>query len=305
MGGSVLNNIETSQLHTIRAVTSAGSFSKAAEDLGVTQSAISQSIKNIENKLGVQLFRRAGKQVFLTHEGERLDELARNYFKQLESTLEAIQTGKDQMSGPLRLGTLTGVGKSWLAPTVLDFVEENPNIQMDLKLGFQEDLVDSFEQGQIDILVLPEENLPKSGEKILLGEELLTLVAPRDGEFNLKDDLTLDELTKFPMILFEKNDRLFLKWCSHFFGKVPHEIKSKFVINSHGHILQAVRRGIGVAVLPIHVVKRSIHSDKLQTYGSTFSNGKFYLVYHKGAQKIKRISEVLDYLSSANNPLKS
>ena len=131
----------------------------------MTQSAISQSIKNIENKLGVQLFRRAGKQVFLTHEGERLDELARNYFKQLESTLEAIQTGKDQMSCPLRLGTLTGVGKSWLAPTVLDFVEENPNIQMDLKLGFQEDLVDSFEQGQIDILVLPEENLPKSGEK--------------------------------------------------------------------------------------------------------------------------------------------
>lgn len=301
----MLHNIETSQLHTIRAVTSAGSFSKAAEELGVTQSAISQSIKNIETKLGVQLFRRAGKQVFLTPEGEKLDDLARNYFKQLENTLEAIQVGKDQMAGPLRLGTLTGVGKSWLAPTVLDFVQEYPNIQMDLKLGFQEDLVESFEQGQIDILVLPEEHLPKSGEKILLGEELLTLVAPKSEEYNLQENLTLEDLGNFPMILFEKNDRLFFKWCSHFFGKVPPEINCKFVINSHGHILQAVRRGIGVAVLPIHVVKRSIFQESLQTFGSTFSNGKFYLVYHKGAHKIKRIDQILEYLSSANNPLKA
>ena len=92
-----MNYIETSQLHTIRAVTSAGSFSKAAEELGVTQSAISQSIKNIENKLGVQLFRRSGKQVFLTPEGEKLNDLAKVYFKQLENTLEEIQIGKDQM----------------------------------------------------------------------------------------------------------------------------------------------------------------------------------------------------------------
>lgn len=301
----MLNNIETSQLHTIRAVTSAGSFSKAAEDLGVTQSAISQSIKNIENKLGVQLFRRAGKQVFLTSEGEKLDELARNYFKQLENTLEAIQVGKDQMAGPLRLGTLTGVGKSWLAPTVLDFVQEFPSIQMDLKLGFQEDLVESFEQGQIDILVLPEEHLPKSGEKILLGEELLTLIAPKRKDFVLKQDMTFEDLSSFPMILFEKNDRLFFKWCSHFFGRVPTEVNWKFVINSHGHILQAVKRGMGVAVLPLHVVKRSIFQETVQTYGSTFSNGRFYLVYHKGAHKIKRINQILDYLSSANNPLKA
>lgn len=298
-----MSQIETSQLHTIRAVTSAGSFSKAAEELGVTQSAISQSIKNIEKKLGVQLFKRSGKQVFLTLEGEKLNNLAKNYFKQLENTLEEIQTGKDQMAGPIRLGTLTGVGKSWLAPTVLDFCQKNEKIQMDLKLGFQEDLVESFEQGQLDILVLPEEHLPRTGEKILLGEELLTLVAPNNENYRLHDDLTIDDISDFPMILFERNDRLFAKWCSHFFGRVPQEMNWKFVINSHGHILQAVRRGIGVAVLPLHVVTRSVFREDVQTFGSTFSNGKFYVIYHKGAENIKRIQTLLEYLSSVNNPL--
>ena len=75
--------IETSQLQTLVAVTKAKSFSKAAEDLHVTQSAISQSIKNLEKKLEVKLFKRSGKKVVLTTEGEKLYTLANGFIAKL------------------------------------------------------------------------------------------------------------------------------------------------------------------------------------------------------------------------------
>ncbi len=108
--------IETSQLQTLVAVARAKSFSKAAEDLNVTQSAISQSIKNLENKIEVKLFKRSGKKVVLTPEGEKLFSLAAAFLTNLDDTLEEIQHDKDEMSGKVRIGTLIGVGKSWLAP---------------------------------------------------------------------------------------------------------------------------------------------------------------------------------------------
>ena len=90
-------SIETSQLQTLVAVSRAGSFSKAAEQLGVTQSAISQSIKNLEKKIDIKLFKRSGKTVVLTPEGEKLYSLATGFLDQMDETLEDIKESKDQM----------------------------------------------------------------------------------------------------------------------------------------------------------------------------------------------------------------
>ena len=88
--------LETSQLQTILAVSKTGSFSRAAENLHVTQSAISQSVKNIETKLGVQVFKRTGKKVLLTLEGEKLYLLAKDFMKRMEDTLDDIAYEKEQ-----------------------------------------------------------------------------------------------------------------------------------------------------------------------------------------------------------------
>ena len=142
--------IETSQLQTLVAVTKAKSFSKAAEDLHVTQSAISQSIKNLERKIDVKLFKRSGKKVVLTQEGEKLYALAQNFLSQMEETLDEITDDKTSMSGVVRIGTLTGIGKSWLAPLMLQYGSENKDLTVSINLGFQENLVREFENYRLD-----------------------------------------------------------------------------------------------------------------------------------------------------------
>ncbi len=302
--------IETSQLQTLVAVTKAKSFSKAAEDLHVTQSAISQSIKNLEKKLEVKLFKRSGKRVVLTPEGEKLYALANNFLAKLDDTLTEIQADKDTMSGKVRIGTLAGFGKSWLAPIMLEYAEKYPEIKVGINLGFQEELVREFENYRLDFLILPEEALPNVGEKILLGVEKTVLVFPDTGDFALTKETTLEELSSYPTILFEdEGDGLYMRWCRQRFGRIPKQVNGRYIINSHGNMLQAVQRGLGVAVVPKHVIGRSYYKDKVVTFDDLLddkvevSNGKIYLVYHKGSDELLRVKNTLDVLTSSESPL--
>lgn len=295
--------IETSQLQTLVAVARAKSFSRAAEELGVTQSAISQSVKNLEKKLEVNLFKRSGKKVVLTQEGEKLYQLASSFLGELEDTLEDIQKDKDTMSGKIRIGTLTGLGKSWIAPEFLEFSKEHPELTVSIKMGFHEDLVADFENLRLDFLILPEESLPSIGEKVLLSEEKLSLVFPKDPAFKITTDIDLDTLTAYPTILFEREDTLFYKYCRERFGKTPKKMNVRYIVNSHGNMLQAVQQGLGVAVIPNHVLNRSYYRDKVQSLGKDdeVSNGKFYVVYHKENAELARVKQTLSRLTTSRS----
>ena len=211
------------------------------------------------------------------------------------------------MSGIVRVGTLTGIGKSWLAPTMLEFADRYPELTVGINLGFQEDLVRDFENYRLDFLVLPEEGLPNVGEKQLLGEEKSVFVFPNNDQFNISENISLEEITSFPTILFqEQGDGLYLRWCRERFGKTPKNINKKYIINSHGNMLQAVQRGLGVAVVPKHVLQRSYYKDKVRSLeGVEVSNGKFYLVYHKESVDLKRTQATLKVLSNAKGPFQS
>jgi len=297
--------IETSQLQTLVAVARAKSFSKAAEELSVTQSAISQSVKNLEGKIQVKLFKRTGKKVMLTPEGEKLFSLASEFLFQMDETIEEIRHDKESMVGKVRIGTLTGVGKSWLAPELLKLAKKFPELTLATTLGFQEDLVREFKNYRLDILVLPEEALPPLGERVFLSEERSTFVFPDLDTFDISKNTSADELSKFPTVLFEMNDPLYQNWFRERFFEIPKKVNVRYVINSHGNMLQAVQQGLGIAVVPNHVLRRSYYKDKVRTLGKEFevSNGKFYLVYHKEAQEVVRIQKTLKHLLSVPNPL--
>jgi len=299
--------IETSQLQTLVAVAKASSFSKAADELHVTQSAISQSIKNLENKISVKLFKRSGKRVMLTSEGEKLYHLASDFLGQIGETLQEIKHDKNSMSGRVRIGTLIGIGKSWLAPEVLSLAKNYPELEVNISLGFQDKIVRDFENMRLDFLILPEQALPTVGEKIFLSEEISTLVFPKTDEFKIDDNITLNELAAMPTVLFENRDPLYNNWCRKRFGEIPKKINLRYVINSHGNMLQAVLEGLGVAVVPNHVLRRSYYKDKINYLGKNFevSNGKFYIVYHKESIDLLRMRTVLERLVSSKNPLSS
>lgn len=299
--------IETSQLQTLVAVSKARSFSKAAEELGVTQSAISQSIKNLESKLEIKIFKRSGKFVVLTSEGERLYQLGIQFISQMEETLDHLREERDEMRGKVRIGTLTGIGKTWLAREIVEYAKENPHLQLNVRMGHQEDLLSDFELNKLDILVMPEDDLPVIGEREFFLEEISTLVVPVEMKESFEQKkLTLSSLEELPTILFEQNDHLFMKWCRSKFNGIPKKLNVRFSVNSHGHMLQAVHMGLGIAVVPNHVLNRSYFKDKVVTLGKEYEvpGGKLYIVYHKESENLVRIKSTIERLLSHRNSFK-
>ncbi len=303
----MLNAIETSQLQTLVAVAETRSFSRAGERLHVTQSAISQSVKNLEIKTKVKLFHRNGKQILLTQEGERLYVLARDFLDRLKATVDDIQYDNTSMNGRIRIGTLNGIGRSWVAPEVVKIMREFHGLTVELILGFNDDLLQEFNNYRLDLLILAEESMPLTGKKVALDQECSTLIFPDSKEFDIKPDITLDEFSSYPTILFEGNDHLYQKWCYQKFGKIPTDINIRYIVNSHGNMLNAVSEGMGVAVIPTHVLRRSHLKDRLKTLGksSEVPSYNFYLAYHHESEEILRVKTVIDRLVTCNNPLSS
>lgn len=299
--------IETSQLQTLVAVTRARSFSKAAGDLGVTQSAISQSIKNLESKLDIKIFKRSGKNIVLTPEGDRLYQFGSHFLSEMRDTLDDLKSDKESMRGKVRIGTLTGIGKSWLAHEIVIYAKENPDLILSVRVGHQEDLLRDFENNILDILILPEDELPTHGEREFFIEEKATLVFPKNNlDFHFKSKLTLEKLEKLPAVLFDNDDHLFYKWCRVKFKAVPKKLNIRFTVNSHGHMLQAVYEGLGMAVIPNHVLNRSYFKDKISTLGDEFEvpSGKLYIVYQKESENLLRIKSTIDRLLSHRDTFK-
>ncbi len=298
--------IETSQLQTFIAVAKAKSFSKAAENLHVTQSAISQSIKNLESKLGTEVFKRSGKNVVLTNAGEKLFLFGVQYLTTMSDTLDELKEEKNEMRGKVRIGTLTGIGKSWLAHEIVNYAVLNPELTMTVRMGSQIDLLTDFENNLIDILILPEDDVPMGGEKEFFIEEKCTLVVPKGNKnFNFKNKLTLEKLEEIPIVLFESDDHLFSKWCRTKFKSLPKKLNVKFTVNSHGHMLQAVHEGLGMAIVPNHVLHRSYFKDKLIALSEyEIPSGKLYIVYQKESQNYLRIKNTIQLLLAQRDTFK-
>jgi DNA-binding transcriptional LysR family regulator len=288
--------IETSMLQVLIALSHNENISKAAEELNVTQSAVSQALKNLEAKVGFPIITRQGKSVQLTDQGLRLAKVAKQYFRRIEETIEQIHLENHEIKGKLHVGSLYGLGKTWLSSRMLGFLSTYPELEVKLSMDFPENIVKKFEQHEIDCLIMPDYLVPAFAEKKTLHDEYTTLVF--SDKFKITKNTELKDLINLPIIFYETNDPNFYRWCREKFGVVPRNIKPRLVVNSFGQMLQAVNEGLGIAVVPTHVLKRSHLKSKVNTVGKEFEifSNKVSFAYHADEAQSYKIKELYKYL---------
>ena len=290
--------IENSQIQVIMALTKADSLSQAAEHLSITQSAVSQHIKNLEAKVGFDIVTRQGKKLVLTPGGRKLARLGRTYFKRFDDLISEIQQDNNRIMGSVSMGTLFGVGKSWIAHRMVEFSSHFPDLEIKVGMDYPDRLLTQFENREFDCLVLPRQLTPPHCEAMHLHSEKATLVIPKHEKFKITQESTLKDLIEHPVIFFEERDPLFFNWCKHSFGNVPRNIKARMVINSFGQMLQAVHEGLGIAVIPTHVLRRSYFKDKVTIFGGNFeyTSTEFDFVCHTENKDSLKIQTLYQFL---------
>jgi DNA-binding transcriptional LysR family regulator len=193
---------EVNELRTFLAVADTGSFSKAAKTLHVTQPAVSKRIQSLEAGLGVQLFDRVGKRVYLTDGGNLLRPRAEALMKDLRDTETALKNLHQRVDGRLALATSHHVGLHRLAPVLRAFTRRYPDVHLDLSFVDSEDAHDLVLRADVELAVV---TLNPEGDADLtyrhIWHDPLVFVAASDHPLTTQMPVPLRVLAQQPAVL--------------------------------------------------------------------------------------------------------
>jgi DNA-binding transcriptional LysR family regulator len=229
------------------------SFSHAAERLFVTQSAVSQAIKNLESQLHVPLFFRKTRRVGLTPEGKLLMahvEQAINYVRIAESKIQEI---RNLQSGEIHIGVSDTICKYFLLPVLAVFNQRYPQVKIRVVNRTSPQIVEILRKGEVDLGVI---TLPLGGNQIsilpfLLVEDIF-VAAERFSQLK-KRRVALTELRRYPLLLLERGSGTRSTLDAHL-RRLQIEFKAEIELESVDLLVQFAEAGLGIA----HVLRESV-----------------------------------------------
>lgn len=194
--------MDIAALKAFIAVADSGSFSLAAEQLFLTQPAISKRVSALENELETRLFDRIGRGVSLTEAGQALLPRARNILLDLEDSVRALSNLSGEVHGRLRFGTSHHIGLHRLPPVLKAFVHVYPEVRLDIRFMDSEEACLAVEHGELELAIV---TLPPSPANVLQTEKVwddpLAIMVARDHPLAQKRRLSLRDLASYPVIL--------------------------------------------------------------------------------------------------------
>ncbi|HEC2023421.1 MULTISPECIES: LysR family transcriptional regulator [Klebsiella] len=244
------------------AAVEAGSFAQAAIRLHLSRSAVGKSIARLEERLGVRLFQRTTRSQSLTDNGALFYERCQRALEEIRGAESLLETGKQQVSGRLRVAMPVLFGRQCVAPLLIELAQEHPGLE--LEMSFSDRVVDLVEEG-FDMAV---RNGPLQDSSVLvarkLGEHRMVLCAAPD--YLLKKGLphSVDDLPHHAAINYLQAGRA-LSWqlmdkegASHTFTP-----RSSLNMDDLQAICDAALAGHGIAWLPCWMASKEIHQGKL------------------------------------------
>lgn len=189
-------------LQAFVAVAEKRSFSQAAEQLFLTQPAISKRVASLESELDTRLFDRIGRKVELTQSGQALLPRARNILLDVEDSRRVISNLSGNISGKLSIGTSHHIGLHRLPPVLRSFTRQYPEVELDLHFMDSEEACRAVEHGDLElgIVTLPLQT-PEDLHAYFIWPDPLAVVVEKNHPLVRQRDLSLAMLAREPAIL--------------------------------------------------------------------------------------------------------
>jgi DNA-binding transcriptional LysR family regulator len=277
----VVDKMELRELKSFLKIMELESFSRAAKELGYSQSALSVQIHSLENELGVRLFDRMGKQVALTPPGRQLARRVLPILQEVEE-LENVMHNRPPAEA-LRIGMIESLCKAHM-PQVMDYVCRNlPQLHITITIDSPSVLLDALNHNKVDLVyVLDKPLYDGKWEKVFQKRENIVFVCSVDSPLAREKDLELDQVIRQPFFLTEKADNYRLSLDQQLAARQL-ALNPILEVSDTGFILDMVQRGLGLSFLPQYVVENSPYRDRLQILQVKDFHMHMYrqLFYHK------------------------
>ena len=259
-------------LLALEAVDRLGSASAAAEELSLTQSAISRQLKSMEEQLGIELIQRSQMRLHLTPAAKEYVQVARTALTQLAQAslkLKANPTG-----GSLNLSILPAFGMHWLAPRLQEFARRHPEVTVNLNTRLRPF---DFETERFDAAIhFGQRNWAGVNYLPIMREDVQPVCAPGLLPENSDD---IEWLMNAPLLHLETRSDAWERWFAAQ-GRDVTGIRG-MLFDQFSTMGQATIHGLGVALLPSYLIEEDLRAGRLVPawHGPGVSLGDFYLVW--------------------------
>jgi len=251
------------QLEIFEAIARHGSFTRAAEELFLTQPTASMQIKKLTDAIGLPLFEQIGKRIYLTDTGKALQLTCREIFDSLNNFEMLVSDTQGLKQGKLRLAVVTTA--KYFAPRLLGpFCNQYPGIEVSLKVSNRERILERLSENLDDLYILgqPPENLDVVSDTFL--DNPLVVLAPSTHPLVGKKKIPITEIAKEPFIMREPGSGTRMA-VERLFNKHNLKLNMRMELGSNEAIKQAIVGGLGVSVLSRHTLALDAAMGQLTT----------------------------------------
>lgn len=250
-------------------VAEAGNITAAAQTLFISQSAVSQSIKQLEAELQTRLFARNSRGVTLTADGRMLYEYVRSAMGLLETGEEKLSQSRDLQMGHLTIGASDTVTSQFLLPYLDRFHRQYPAIHIQIISGRSHKVLGLLQSGKVEIAFA---STPQEGASLETFPCLAThsiFVAGAEYPCDFDHVYTLEEIARFPLILLERkaSSRLYLE--KYFLQNGLH-LNPEIELGARSLLVDLAAIGFGVAGVTEEFVRRELESGRLRKLRTSF-----------------------------------
>lgn len=260
----IIDNISFASLRVFERVYSLKNMSKAASELHMTQPGVTQHIQNLELSLSQKLFDRVNKKLIPTTYAHSIYEQVVPLMFQIEERMRLITDVKKEFSGKISLGIPIEFGNNVILPIISKWSKNYNKVNFDIKYGHAAQLEKDIENGLLDFAIVDSYQFSPKVVTENISREHLVLCSSKSylTEKNLSPRLDYNSLQLLDYVDYVEGAPILKQWFSHHYeGRSP-----KFKLRAHlmdvQGMAQVIISGLGLGVLPMHMVKKLIEQSK-------------------------------------------
>lgn len=249
------------QLHIFLKIVEKESITKAANELYLTQPAVSIQLKKLQDQFDVPLIEVIGRKVYITEFGQEIAAASRKIIDEVEQIRNKTLAYKGLLSGQLKISVVS-TGKYVMPYFLGDFLSQHPGIDLKMDVTNKSSVVQNLEKNEIDFALVSV--LPKqlSIEKIQLMENKLYLIRKFEPE-NTSKSIRTKTLAKLPLIFREKGSAT-RRAMEQYIESIAIPRRKSLELTSNEAVKQAVMAGLGLSVMPLIGIRNELLNQQLE-----------------------------------------
>lgn len=287
-------NIDLELYRTFYVVAKNKHMTKASEELHISQPAISQSIKKLEEQLNGTLFLRSNKGMELTEEGKMFFAYVKGALELIDNAEKEFTSFKNLDKGEIKIGCSTTLTKLILMDAIENFHNEYPNININITNDLTSNLINDLKLGKLDFVIFNESNVEESNVDLKLIRSLKQgfIYNPKYFTDNIK---SLNDLNNYPLIL-QKEESNSRKLLNHITLKEQVILSPKIETVSQELVTEFTHIGMGIGFVIIDLAKRNFKDLKELEINKSLPKIKVFLATNKNINLTFASKKFIEYL---------